>query len=273
MKKILKDSIILLVLLILSAVAVFILIERIRPDTSENYNRNDISLGIEKKIGKLVRNQILIDDKIAESPLTEKALIKIKNFLLENARDFPFDINIILINSNIINAFALPGGTIIIYSGVFKIADSPEEIIAVIAHEMGHIYYRDSYNSIIKSIGRQALLSIITGGNSDLITEIINQLLTTKYSRQAEERADNFALELLSEKGIDPIYLALFFEQMDKLVGTDNTSFALQYFSTHPSGEERIKKAREASAQFTSPKALPDFKWELIKKEQPSFFN
>ena len=274
MKKILRDSLILLIVLLISGFIVFYLIKLFKPVSIEKNSSENVSIRTEKTIGKIITRQILIDEKVSHAPLTKKALSQMRDILLSNSEPFPFDINIILVNSNEVNAFALPGGTIIIYSGIFKLADDPEEVIAVLAHEMGHIYYRDSYNSVINTMGIQFLLSIITGGNSELVTELIKQLLTTKYSRKVEGRADKFALKLLSDSGIDPIYMAHFFEQMETLYSNDKEEpSALHYFETHPSGESRIEKAKKASSLFTKKETVLKFNWDEIKKEQPSFFN
>ena len=66
------------------------------------------------------------------------------------------------------------------------------------------IYYRDSFNSVIRSIGISVILSVLTGGHNDIVSEIINNLMTTSYSRDIEAMADDFALELLAFRELIP---------------------------------------------------------------------
>ena len=113
------------------------------------------------------------------------------------------------------------------------------------------IYYRDSFNSVIRSIGILVILSVLTGGHNDIVSEIINNLMTTSYSRDIEAMADDFALELLAFQGIDPVFMALFFQRLEELYNTkDDETSVLRYFSTHPCAEKRVKKAQEASQLY-----------------------
>ncbi len=273
MKKILKDLFLFLFLFFISGAAVFVIVKLVIPDSPEGKKESELSLKAEKALGKLIRQQLLIDSGIADLPVTEEALIRMKDFLLQGRLSFPYDIKIILVDSNEVNAFALPGGTIIIYSGIIKAAENPREVMAVLAHEMGHLYYRDSYNAVIRSMGRKVILTLLTGGNSDLVTAIVNQLLTMSYSRKVEARADDFALKLLSLHGINPVCMALFLEKLESILDTANENLSVtQYFDTHPSVEKRIEKAKEAGRLFNGPERKIEFDWEKIKKEQTSFF-
>lgn len=92
---------------------------------------------------------------------------------------------------------------------MIKAAEDPQEVMA--DHEPGHIYYHNSFNSVIRSIGFSVIIYVLTGGNREVISDIINNLLTKSYSREIEARTDDFALELLTFQGNDPLYIASLF--------------------------------------------------------------
>lgn len=275
--KILKDSALLLILIFISLL-VIISITKLK-DSEQDANEEIKTPGIrsEKALGKLVKQQILIDEKIADAPISDMALRTMLDILIAE-KVFPYEVEIILVNSNTINAVALPGGIIVIYSGLIKAVDKPEQIMAVLAHEMGHLYYRDSFNSVIRSIGISVVVSIISRGNSKLITDIIENLLSKSYSREIEERADDYALELLAKRGIDPGHLGSFFKRLDELYeSTEKSNELMQYFKTHPELQNRILKSEKASYTFSASASkvkqnFADINWTEVRSEQQSFF-
>ncbi len=271
--KIVKDFSLLTLILIISGLAVFVFIKLVVPDISEEKSENSVSMEIEKSLGKLIRQQILIDSNVSNSIVTKKAVSDMVDYLLRDKDLFNDEITVIIIESNVVNAMALPGGTIVIYTGLIKAAENPEEVMAVLAHEIGHLYNRDSYNSVIRSIGLSVVISAMTGGDSEIIGRIINNLLTTSYSRDIEERADDFAIDLLLFQKINPIYLAEFFQRLQDIYTTeDSEESLLKYFSTHPSTDTRIEKAQLAALSFTGTGEKIDIDWDKIQKEQSSFF-
>ncbi|MGL1893962.1 MAG: M48 family metallopeptidase [Spirochaetaceae bacterium] len=272
-KKLYKDLLILVIVILVSVIGLFRAVEFFSPDKIIEKKSQGLSIQTEKSLGKLVKQQILLDANISTAPITTEALSLMKEYLTPNKSDFKFDIEIILVNSNTVNAVALPGGTIIVYSGLIKAANDQREVMAVIAHELGHLYYRDSYNSVLRSTGISIILSVISGGESEIISDIINNLLALKFSRDIESRADDYAIKLLLEQGTDPIYLGTFFEALDKLYDVKEENSPLsRYFTTHPFSKDRILKSKEASTSYVNTKDNPEFNWEAIKDEQPSFF-
>lgn len=271
-KKLYKDIIIIFLVIIISTALIFKAVDYFSIRTSDYNNGHSFSIKTEKSLGKLVKKQILIDANISKAPITIESLIVMKDYLV-NSSDYNFDVDIILVNSNTINAISLPGGTIIIYSGLIKAANDPKEVMAVIAHELGHLHYRDSYNSVLRSFGISILLSAISVGDNEIITDIINNLISLKFSRDIESRADDYAIKLLSDKGVDPKFLGSFFEELEKLNDSkSDETLTLNYLTTHPSPKDRILKSKKASVNYYSNKVVPEFDWQKIKNEQQTFF-
>lgn len=137
------------------------------------------------------------------------------------------------------NAFALPANQIVITDQLIAKAVRDEEILAVLAHELGHIRHDHILRMMLQSIGSGLVLVLITGdisNYSDLSAGIPAILLQQGYSRKMEEEADQFALELLKSGNIPPHYFA---DILLRIVPDTNESTSL--FSSHPNTQERIK--------------------------------
>ena len=154
-------------------------------------------------------------------------------------------IHVAVIDHEMINAFALPGGYIRIFHGLIREADDPGEIAGVLAHEIAHASLRHAEEQTFRQLGYGIVLS--TFADSGAVTEIAGSvgiyLSDAAHSRESEAAADRMALHLLEQANISRQGLASFFERVEKMEG--KTSDLLRYLSTHPDSGER-KKAAEA---------------------------
>lgn len=144
------------------------------------------------------------------------------------------------------NAIALPGGTIVITDSMVNTALSEDEIMAVLAHEIGHVELRHTMRHIIQDSAVAALAATITGDAASVSTTVSGfpvLLAQAKYSRRFESDADDFAFKLLKEKGIPP---AAFADLMERLSKDEKEERAVAFISTHPVTADRIKRARQA---------------------------
>lgn len=145
------------------------------------------------------------------------------------------------------NAFALPGGTIVITDQMVEIAESEEEVLAILAHEIGHAEKRHSMRQILQSSFVALAATTITADAASLsvaVTGLPVILAKTKYSRDFETEADEFAFDLLKRQGISPEAFASLMERLDK---ESKAMKKLSFISTHPITKERIKRAKESS--------------------------
>lgn len=149
------------------------------------------------------------------------------------------------------NAFALPGGTILVFDQLVTLADHDEEIIAVLAHEMGHVAKRHALRQILQASVVGLAVAWYLGDVSSLLATAPTVILESRYSRDFERTADSFAIELLQRNAIAPSYLADMLEKLeaahaDKTLAAVNQAMkSLDYLSTHPNSEERIRRIRE----------------------------
>jgi beta-barrel assembly-enhancing protease len=169
------------------------------------------------------------------------------------ARDSGFPFNFTLVNQPEINAFALPGGPMFVFTGVFKVADNEAQLAGVMAHEMSHVILRHGTNQASKAnlIQLPALLAGAVVGNGSLLGQLAqagvglgaNSVLL-KFSRDAESQADAMGAQMMSEAGYNPIEMARFFEKLEGSAGARGP----QFLSDHPNPGNRVK-AVEAEVQ------------------------
>lgn len=140
------------------------------------------------------------------------------------------------------NAFALPGGIIIFSDELVRLADSDDEIAAVLAHEIGHWQRRHGIQGVLRSSAALLVVSTVTGDLSTLTTfagTIPFTLLQRGYSREFEAEADRYAVDLLRKAKIDPQAFARILDKLERTAPGGGRNFT--YLSTHPSTDDRIK--------------------------------
>ncbi|MGR3662760.1 MAG: M48 family metallopeptidase [Paracoccaceae bacterium] len=171
---------------------------------------------------------------------------------LEAGLNLPYPLRISVLDHGKINAFALPGGQIVLFRGLIDAAETPDEIAAVLAHEIGHVENRDAVRGALRSAGSIGVLGLLFGdfAGGTVVLFLANMLIDASYSQDAEAHADTFAYATLRDAGIPPSSLATFFERMRKMHGEAEGLIA--HFETHPSLGNRIEAARAADAGMSA---------------------
>ncbi len=179
------------------------------------------------------------------------------------------DFSVRVFDMPFINAFALPGGRIVVTGKLIKAADSPEEVAGVIAHELGHTAHLHPEASLIRAIGLQLLVNVATGGTSnDTLGGFAGLLAILQYSRNAEREADDYAVSLMTKGAIDPKGLRHFFEKLSKKewkLLTGNLETLSDMLSTHPGTQERIEFIKPLPPGKAK-QVIPDGIWKQLKK-------
>lgn len=140
------------------------------------------------------------------------------------------------------NAFALPGGTIVMTDELVRLAAEDREILAVLAHELGHVHHRHGLRMALQGTMVGLVVSTWFGDVSAVLTGLSSAVLETRYSREFEREADAFAAQMLRANGIAPKYLASILEKLSAQHGADEDQGAIPaLLSTHPETRERIK--------------------------------
>ncbi|MCW5623437.1 MAG: M48 family metallopeptidase [Burkholderiales bacterium] len=145
------------------------------------------------------------------------------------------------------NAFALPGGTIIVTDELVELAESDEEVLAVLAHEIGHVELRHSMRHLIQNSAVAAAIATLTGDVASLTGAVVGVptvLATTAYSRAFETEADEYAYGLLRRHGIPPAALGDMLERLSEAFGDDDDG-GYSFIATHPVTQARVERARQ----------------------------
>ncbi|HZW22252.1 M48 family metallopeptidase [Noviherbaspirillum sp.] len=142
------------------------------------------------------------------------------------------------------NAFALPSGQIVLTDEIVHLAGGDEAVVAILAHELGHLHERHLTRRVIQGSIIGIFATTLFGDVSALLANIPTAMLDLKYSRDAEREADDYAIAMLKKNGISPAALARVFEALEKAEKEKGGS--PPYLSSHPSAAERIARIREA---------------------------
>ncbi|TQV79608.1 M48 family metallopeptidase [Denitrobaculum tricleocarpae] len=181
---------------------------------------------------------------------------------LADAGGSPYDFNVQVIDGGLNNAFALPGGRIFIFRGLLEFAQSPDQLAAVVAHEMGHVTLQHGTTAIVQGLGISFVFSVLLGDMGGGIVAAAGEiLLRMSYSREAEAEADRSAIALLQKADLKVVGLSNFFERLAEEDG--DLPAALQMLSTHPSSEQRAQLTK--GLEDTGRPALSDKEWQAIR--------
>jgi len=145
------------------------------------------------------------------------------------------------------NAMALPNGTIIFTDELVNIAGNDDQVVSVMAHELGHVVNRHGIRTLLQHSMMSVVAIALTGDISSLTVGIPAFLVESKYSREFEREADRFAVDMMLDKGIPVRSFAEMLERLTDEKGEDGKVFS--YISSHPTTEERIKMIREVSSE------------------------
>ena len=156
----------------------------------------------------------------------------------EHWPDNPYDIEIGVLPSEDVNALALPGGTILVTTGLLEATRSENELAFVLGHELGHFRNRDHLRGLGRGLVGQLLGSVVGGGGALDVLMMTEELASRSYSREQERDADAFGLQLVYAEYGHVAGAGDFFERIPD-VGDGIEAHALEYMSTHPMSESR----------------------------------
>ena len=138
------------------------------------------------------------------------------------------------------NAFALPSGIIVMTDELVKRARNDQEVLGVLAHELGHVRHRHSMRQVLEASATALIIAGLTGdiaSTTSLAASAPMVLLQTKYSRDYERQADRYAVEMMRKAGLQPRYFASMLARLE--ADSPGSAAFPTFLSTHPATEER----------------------------------
>ena len=217
-------------------------------DRIAEYIANKIPVEWEARFGDQVFAQFAREGKMLTNSVWDEPVSTITSRLLPVVEKSGYEFKFHIMSDTNVNAFAIPGGHVVILTGLLESADSAEEVAGVLAHEIAHVTRRHSLRNIIKSAGLIVTLQALIGDASGLFglaTEASRYLLQQKFSRDFEREADETGWSYLVQAKIDPRGMTRFFEKLRDMMAQSGAAAmegALSLANTHPTSQERIDR-------------------------------
>ncbi len=241
-------------------------------------------VGWDDALGKGFEDHFLFQGARCQAAAGRRALDKMVG-RLRPAFEWDRPLSIAVADNGIVNAFAAPGGRVVLLRGLIEKAEAPEEVAGVLAHELGHVVKYHPTENFIRIMGITTLIDLVLGDGAAMLEalgEAGGWLLLLSHGREAESEADVEAVRMMAEVGIDPAGLARFFARLgEEAKGEDEAAdkpgagkkqkeeegglgSLLAYLSTHPPLAERERRAAEAHVVNTRP-VLSAAEWRDLK--------
>ena len=201
-----------------------------------------VSIKTEEQFGNAVYDALTLS-----SQEDKESTIVLNDFFKEMKVATAYNIRITVVNSEVVNAFALPGGNIVVYSALLSELKTYPELAALLSHEFTHVNNKHSTKSISRLMGSRVFLNFLFGKFGSVTSVMIDQADKFKsltYSRSLEQEADLKGLDIMKERKIDPQGFALLFKHLENSA----TASALpEFLGSHPDIDKRIDYIRDAS--------------------------
>lgn len=216
----------------------------------------------EVRLGQLAFEQLRPSLKLIEDGPAHDAVERVGVRLTAGSSPFRYQFH--LARDVQINAFALPGGQVVVNSGLIQATADAQELAGVLAHEISHVERRHTLRNLIHDLGWRAVLGVAMGDFSGGIWgDMAEELIQLEYNRDLELEADRAAVALMRGTGLPPDGLVRFFERIQ---GEGQALPAL--FSTHPTSQERLAAQRELIGGLGAyPHLALDIDWARVKRD------
>jgi Zn-dependent protease with chaperone function len=220
-----------------------------------------VSVEFERELGDGVIDQLLEGETVCDDPTLTRSVDAIVARLRSGLPDERYDFRVTIVDDTLVNALAVPGGAMVVFRGLMRNSDSPEELAGVLAHEMQHVQLRHGTRALLRQ------LPLLMGGGSDAAA-VLGVLGALSYARADEEEADAEGMRLIMSARVDPRGMISFFDKLEQTAGPG--SQVLTYLSTHPATEERrsvLAAMAEASPMSAVPLSTGEIAWsDLVQR-------
>lgn len=225
---------------------------------------NRIPVEWEQKLGESAYREFLTGQDVMKDGLAVGAVKEMTQRLASHVPHNPYRFDVTVVKSDVVNAFALPGGYVVVFTGLMKKADSPEEVAGVLAHELNHVLQRHGLERIIKQLGFVAVVSIVLGnppGLGGVMKQLGIELMTLKFGRAQETEADTTGLDLLHRAKVNPEGMITFFQRL-----AEKDDGRVEWLSTHPMSSARADHLKARLAEMPKQTSEPfSFEWAKVR--------
>jgi Zn-dependent protease with chaperone function len=218
----------------------------------------------ERRLGDVADGQVkvIFGNKTCNNAAGQAAFAKLVNTLRE-AAGLDASVQTEVLATPVPNAFALPGGKVYLFDGLLAKAENPDEIAGVLAHELGHVRHRDNTRNLIYNGGTSFLIGLLFGDitGSGALIFASRSMVTASYTREAEQNADTFSIDVMHKLGRSPKPMG---ELLFRVTGKQGDQ-TLSFISNHPLTEDRLKRMSDEDRPPTGPPLLTADEWASLK--------
>ena len=216
----------------------------------------------EDRVGASVVDRIVPVATRCSDPAAEAALDAVMRRLLAAAGPVPYRFRVVVADVPVVNAFAAPGGHLVLFRGMLEESRTPEELAGVFAHEIEHVIKRHSTRMILQRASTALIVTAMLGdvsGAASVAIEGARVFGAMAYSRASEAEADEAGLRLLLAAHVDPAGMISTFD--------GDPQGGWRYLASHPPSAERAATLRRlaASAPRTFTPVLDDAGWHALR--------
>lgn len=211
---------------------------------------NQIPPEWENQLGEQCFNSLKAEHKLLSDDSLNLVIMDHLQPMLPEQRNHQAKFRVFISRDTKVNAYALPGGYIVIHSGLIQKAESWEELLGVVSHEMAHVKLKHHTRGMIQQAGIWTILSLWFVNANEAVSvlgKIGGEMVNLAYSREFEQEADDEGFRMLQHAGIDPRGMMTFFNRMleDEAANPGNAMQDLTLLSTHPATTDRIARLKE----------------------------
>ncbi|MDE3000672.1 MAG: M48 family metallopeptidase [Gemmatimonadota bacterium] len=243
---------------------------------------NVLSTEQEIEIGREAAREIERDLKLYDDPVVTAYINRLGQMLSRYSRRSGVTYYFKVVDTDEVNAFALPGGWLYVNRGLITTAENESELAGVVGHEIGHVDGRHGARAISRQLGAAFFLELTLGGKNASagqragrqVADLFVGMQQLSYGRDAEREADRFAVESTYATGIDPEGTASFFEKLMAMQKKEPGRLG-RLFSTHPPSRERIENVRAQigglppkAGLMTDSRRFQEIKRRILERER-----
>ena len=224
---------------------------------------------LDEKLGQLALENMDLGGRRVHDPVLVDGLRVISERLRAADAGRGFAPKLHVVEAETVNAFALPGGAIVVYTGLVRAAERPEQLAAVLAHELSHVARRHGMHRIAQTVGVVGTIQLVFGdvsGLSAAVLALLREGTINAYSREQEREADTDAISSMARAQLDPGALADFFALLQRREPT--LPSALSWLGTHPDLGERIATVRRNTNALPKSRPRPlELDWAAMQQK------
>lgn len=204
----------------------------------------------EIQIGDRIHATLLAQARLQGEEVDSIGTDRLQYFADQLKLSTEYPIRVTLVKSNTVNAYALPGGHVVVYTGILEKIKTPEALAALLAHESTHVNERHSLRSLLRSITGKIAIAAVFGDATGLGAALVSNaeaLNGLSYSRSLEEEADSRGMDILLANAVSAGGMKQLMQTLQESEGEVSGSFS--FLSSHPLTKERLKAAEKYMQQ------------------------